>query len=47
MLKEGLLINITFNPPWFSSDYTFKHYIISTVFPYGCVCLKIEMELAL
>ncbi len=25
MLKEGLSIDTTFNPPQFSSDYTFKH----------------------
>ncbi len=24
MFKDGLLIDTTFNPPWFSSDYALK-----------------------
>jgi hypothetical protein len=31
MLKEGLLIDTTFNPHWFSSDYTFKILLPTTV----------------
>jgi hypothetical protein len=44
MLKEGLSIDTTFNPPLFSSDYTFKAKYVAYSQTWGSCCEELKAE---
>ncbi len=44
MLKEGLSIDTTFNPPQFSSDYTFKSSTSSAYYLYTLIFILCIMR---